>query len=251
MDTATHMERPVKLPRIRIVGLGCQCSVSDGLKRSNIRTEAFPFDNVLSHLPEVSRLVLLTADADDARDVEGLVGTEFYANLERSYMEAPPRLERYHLGDGRHCFTDVKSKLTFPHDGDDDQTASVERFRRRFRRLREALDGARSGEGPPVLFVYADPGSPNVEYSLDGEAVTTAEGAFESLCVLSDQLHLRGVEHRILYFSYLTPQGEHPRVATSVFLPRDHWFAASDAVHHATACGIDALWSRRCGPASP
>jgi hypothetical protein len=222
----------------RIVSLGCQCCVPDGLTRSNVRVEAFPFDHILSHLPEVRRLVLLTSDSDVER-VDQIVGKDFYANLARSHMEAPPRLEHYHLHDSGNCLTDTNSKITFPHDAYDIARSS-EKYRRRFRRLKDALTQARAGcqYRTPILFMYADSGSPNVQYSLDGEELTRSDNAFGLLCGLSDELHERDIEHRILHLTYLKPGPEpaasHPRVASSVFEPRDHWFAASDAVHYAT-----------------
>lgn len=222
----------------RLISLGCQCNVAHGMCRANVRSEAFPFDAILSYLPEVRRVLSLVLDSQI--DAAGLVGTAFYKDLERSEMD-PAKLESYHSTRHGPCFTDTRTLLTFPHDPNID--LSTEKYRRRFDRLKGALDGARARKEDgrptiaPVVLVYSDPGSPNVTYSYNGVEITRTAEAYDELRRIADDLDARGIVHHIIYVTYVSAAEEtrmdapDPRIEVCRFAPRDHWFAASDGVY--------------------
>lgn len=225
----------------RLISLGCQCNVPHGMCRANVRSEAFPFDRILSFLPEVRRLLGLVLDCQ-VDEAGNLVGTEFFKDLERSVMD-PAKLESYRTEPHGPCFTDARKLLTFPHDDNIDK--SVEQYRRRFERLKEALEGARLCEEnglpavAPVVLVYSDPGSPNVAYSYNGVELTRTAEAYDELKRIADDLDARGIVYRMVYVTYVSAEKEtrmaepDPRIQVYRFNAADHWFAASDGVYGA------------------
>lgn len=218
--------------KVRLISLGCQCSVAHGMHRARKRTEAFPFDGILSYLQEVTRILDLVISSPE--DAQGLVGTEFYRDLVRSHMN-PGKLECYKSEPLGGSLTDASSRITFPHDTDQDN--AISRFRRRMTRMQLAIQDAIQGTDH-IVFMYADPGSENVSYQYNGELLADANTSYNDLLTLANMLDSHGVSFKLIYFTYnhenIAPSHGDPRIHVIRFQPRDHWFAASDGVYYGT-----------------
>lgn len=177
------------------IPIGCQCSVATGLKNAGVRCCAYPFDVVLSYPREIGRLLLMLLDGADP---EEMVGKEYFAHLRKSRLHPTKYTEHYISCDSGIAYTDMEHLITFPHESNIEQ--SMENFKRRFIRLRDTLVDARTNQ-IPVIFMYSSPGGPDCHYSLDNGPELT-HGAFEELKILSGELLQKGLNHRIVYFTY-------------------------------------------------
>jgi hypothetical protein len=171
---------------MKLIALGLQCPVAEGIKQANMKVESYPFDWIIS--PSKTTYTILTILLKDGieKAIEYMTtGYTYYIspvlNVHTSVDYVTVRQMNKNTGLGISHFVindDFKNKL-----------------RRRFERFLNVIQ-----KNEDIMFIYADAVSPTLNYSLDG--VIHGEDATEYLSKIYDLIHPINPNIKILYFCW-------------------------------------------------
>ena len=227
MGTIIETETDVSVG-VRLIPIGCQCTVERALSAAHLKQCSYPFDSILSYPEEIHRLLSIVIDGVDANT---LVGKEFFTNVHTSSLHATKYFEHYIIDSEGGALTDLTHMVTFPHHQNTSDTYNI--FARRFARLQRHLKEAQTTDGTPILLIYCDPGGPNCHYSVNLNEDLTRE-SLRWLVKISQMMNNKGIKHNILYFTYdtyLATQMYDMRFIDVIYFPAGpHWLSAYNSV---------------------
>jgi len=201
---------------MKIIPLGLQCSVPEGIKRANFREYSYPFDWLWTPSKTThSILSILINDGIDQALEYMTTGYTYYRYLGNEHYISVDNVTESKMnkdsGLGITHFTindDYKSKLR--------------------RRLERMLTDIKSGEH--VLFIYADAANPESNYYLDD--VEYGLDATEYLLKIHELIYPMNNNIKIVYFCWHERKRENGTIEYISYDFTESWGGVSEVIHN-------------------
>jgi hypothetical protein len=201
---------------MKVIPLGLQCSVPEGIKRANLREYSYPFDWLWTPSKTTYNIIRILIQEGVEKAVEFMTtGYSYYTYLgNEHYISA-------------NCITDCQmnpgtgfgnTHFTINHQ-------YIEKLRIRFERF---LRDIKSDE--KIIFIYADAANPDLNYHLDD--VEYGVEATEYLLKIHDLIHPLHPNGNIemVYFCWKERQKEHENIEYIAYDYKSDWFQVSDII---------------------
>jgi hypothetical protein len=145
---------------VKFIPIGMQCSNASCLNEIKLRTEAYPFDWILSTPNSIYQILKLLMETDDIND---LVRNHFIKCEKRAKITS---VENYVTDEDGSALYNESYHLVFPHDAYNEET--IEKYIKRFHRLKELI----LNQNETIYFLYTSQSSlEKGNYTINNEQV--------------------------------------------------------------------------------
>jgi len=199
---------------MKVIPLGLQCSVPDGINRANLREYSYPFDWLWTPSKTTYDILSILINDGIEKALEYMTtGYTYYRYLgNEHYMSVDyiteSQMNKY-TGLGNTHFTinnEYKNKLKI--------------------RLERLLNDIKSNEN--ILFVYADSASPQLNYHLD--EIVYGIDATEYLLKIYELIYPVNNNIKIVYFCWNERKRENNMIEYISYDFTDHWHNISELI---------------------
>ncbi len=202
---------------MKIVPLGLQCSVLEGIKQANMRECAYPFDWCFSPCKTTYDILKILID-------DGVEKSFEYMTTGYTYYQLINGTERHLSVDFvTNCQMNKKTGLGIVHYTVDDNYKI--KLKRRLERL---LKDIKSNEN--ILFIYADAANPRRNYYLD--EIEYGTDATEYLLKIHDLIYPFNNNIKILYFCWNERKKVNEKIEYISYEYQNDWHDVKDVIRN-------------------
>jgi hypothetical protein len=200
---------------MKVIGLGLQCSVPDGIMYANRRDKSYPFDWLWCPSKTTYHVLhrLIHEGVDSAIEYM-TTGYTYYVYLQNEHYESVDEVTE--------CQMNKETGLGNTHFTINEEYKAT--LRRRLTRLAHVM------YHEPVLFIYADAASPSTNYHLDN--VEYGVDATEYLIKIHRLLSPLNSHFHIIYFCWTERKKENNLLEYVPFDHQPHFSYVSEIIAH-------------------
>jgi hypothetical protein len=201
---------------MKVIPLGLQCSVPEGIKKANLREYSYPFDWLWTPSKTTYEILqfLLNNSIEDALEYM-TTGYTYYTYLgNEKYMAVNTITE---------CQMNKNNGLGITHFTINDEYKSKLKIR-----LERLLTDIKSNEN--ILFLYADAANPNLNYCLD--EIEYGVDATEYLLKIYDLVYHHNKNTKVVYFCWNERKGENAIIEYVPYDYKDNWSEVSELIQN-------------------
>lgn len=201
---------------MKIISLGLQCSVPQGIKSAELRSASYPFDWLWTPGRTTYQIMKRLLEEGVSSAVEYMTtGYSYYTYMDNEhYISASTVTE---------CQINKETGLGNTHFPINDEYKST--LARRLERLRTDIYSSEY-----LLFLYADAANSYCNYNLDG--VDYGHDATEDLSKIYDLLSEIHPNMKIIYFCWDSRMKTHTKIEHIPFTPMGHWVYIADLIRN-------------------
>jgi hypothetical protein len=215
---------------MKVISLGLQCSVPEGIKRANLRGHSYPFDWLWC--PSKTTFDILNILVH-----EGVEKAMEYMTTEFTYYIYHGNEHYTSVDHVTECQMNKRSGLGNTHFTVNDEYKT--KLRRRLDRLLNDI------KSDVVWLVYADAANPEFNYYLD--EVEYGVDATEHLLKIHELIYPLNNNIKMVYFCWHERQKEDNVIQYVPFDFKTNWFGVSEVIKHfliSVVVKLDDLWAR-------